>query len=75
MSRRPLPNLGRANLGALDTRFVAFLVRNVAKRCTLMILGRTLKSSVFGKDIRDINDYRGYVPKAIADSGARFLED
>jgi hypothetical protein len=35
-------NLGRLNLDVLYTRFVVFLVRNVAKRCTLMILDRKL---------------------------------
>jgi hypothetical protein len=47
-----------------------FLVRNVAKRCTSMILGRTLTSVVFAKDIREINAYHGYWIARFHDIGA-----
>jgi len=55
MSRGSPQNLGRLNLDTLDTRFAVFLVRHVAKRCRSVILSRTLRIVVFGKDIPEIN--------------------
>jgi hypothetical protein len=46
VSQKSLQNLRPLNFNTLCTRFVVLLVRNVAKRCTSLILGRKVNSVV-----------------------------